>query len=167
MPFTRGPTERRRRPRRCSIGCNRSILASQAGRRLRKLLTRIERGEQMSDQFLTEEIVFGGHSCKHCKASHGIHIVTCPDFSCHECGKSGPDEDHRGGCPTRRRDEVRWVCQCGAFGWMSPTNRSLAGLVRQARREHRGCKDPDIEKLETRDEYERRLYQARFHAGVF
>ena len=113
------------------------------------------------DGFLTEEIVFGGH--KHCRCSHGIHLVTCPDFRCHECGHKGPDEDHNGGCPKLRRDEVRWECQCGKHGWMRPTNNSLAGLVRQARREHRGCSDPDIERLETRDKYEQRLYSARIH----
>ena len=117
--------------------------------------------------FLTEEIVFGDHVCADCRCSHGIHLVSCPRFYCNDCGQQGPDEDHNGGCPTLRRDEMRWECQCGKHGWMSPTKRSLAALVRQARREHRGCGDPDIERLETRDEYENRLYRSRIHEGVF
>jgi len=105
--------------------------------------------------FEAQEISDGGISCSECRSTHGIHTVLCPNFWCHECKQRGADEDHRGGCPTKRRDEIRWQCQCGTFGWMNPTNRSLAGLVRQARREHKHnkpCGDPDIEQLETRDD---------------
>jgi hypothetical protein len=121
-------------------------------------------------ELFTEEVVSGGNRCAECGGHHGIHIVTCSDFRCDTCHQRGADEDHRGGCPTLRRDEVRWQCQCGVFGWMNPQNRSLAGLVRHARREHKHnkpCGDPDIEQLETRDEYERRKRQERTHADVF
>ena len=111
------------------------------------------------------EMAISTQNCRECKGSYGIHAVTCSAFRCSTCGKHGPDEDHNGGCPTLRMDEVRWTCQCGKSGWMNPTNRSLAGLVRQARREHK-CAGPDIEKLETRPEYDRRIYYERFHAGV-
>lgn len=118
----------------------------------------------------TEEVVVGGAKCKECGGNYGIHTVLCSDFKCKQCGQRGPDEDHHGGCPTLRRDEIRWTCQCGVSGWMHPTNFSLAGQVRQARREHKHnkpCGDPDIEELQNRDEYERKKLGARFHADVF
>jgi hypothetical protein len=65
--------------------------------------------------------------------------------------------------------EIRWTCQCGKSGWIKVSSRSpaysLAGMVRQARRIHR-CPDPDIISLETREEYDRRIFMARFHPGV-
>ena len=118
----------------------------------------------------TEETVVGGVKCGDCGTMYGIHSVTCIRFRCTVCNQRGADEDHRGGCPAKRQDEVRWVCRCGVFGWMNPTKSSLAGQVRQARREHKHnkpCGDPDIESLESRAEYDRRKYQARFHPDVF
>lgn len=117
-------------------------------------------------ELFIEELANDGTRCSECRCSHGVHLVTCSQFHCLVCGRSGANADHLGGCPTQRRDEIRWECQCGKDGWMRPTNRSLAGLVRQARREHK-CPDPDIVRLESRDEYESRTYHARFHAGVF
>lgn len=65
-----------------------------------------------------------------------------------------------------KQDDVRWTCQCGKSGWMRPKYFSLAGQVRQAREEH-DCPDPDIEKLETRKDYDSRIYNARFRAGLY
>lgn len=121
----------------------------------------------MADELWIEEVVSGGERCEACGGTHGIHTVLCFRFRCVVCGLRGPDEDHRGGCPTVRRDEIRWECQCGAFGWLrSRKNRSVAGLVRHARREHH-CPDPDVVNLETRDEYEQRKYKQRIHADAF
>jgi hypothetical protein len=69
-----------------------------------------------------------------------------------------------------KETDVRWTCQCGVSAWMSPKHSSLAGQVMQARTEHASncpCGDPDIEQLETRKDFDRRLYESRFHAGVF
>jgi hypothetical protein len=62
--------------------------------------------------------------------------------------------------------KVRWECQCGKSGWMTPKNTSMAGMVRQARSEHE-CPNPDIERLESREEYERRMYNSHIIPGVF
>lgn len=52
-------------------------------------------------------------------------------------------------------EDVRWKCQCGKTGWLkNPPDKSLAGLVRHARRVHR-CADPDIVSLASREEVER------------
>lgn len=59
-----------------------------------------------------------------------------------------------------------WECECGAHGWMIATDLSLAGCVRQARSEHR-CPDPDIVRIETLQEYDRRILDSHIHAGVF
>lgn len=59
-----------------------------------------------------------------------------------------------------------WVCECGASGWMIAKNTSLAGCVRQARSEHR-CPDPDIVRIETLAEYDRKILDSHIHAGVY
>jgi len=49
---------------------------------------------------------------------------------------------------------------------MVPLNFSLAGQVRQALREHakkKPCGDPDIEELETNEQYQRRQVQSRIY----
>lgn len=57
--------------------------------------------------------------------------------------------------------KFRCECQCGMAVWLTdPRDRSLAALVRQARREH-ACDDPDIMRVETEQEYERRVSRER------
>ena len=110
--------------------------------------------------FEAEELVTPTDECAECRGHYGIHVVSCTRFVCSDCGHRGADEDHRGGCPDKRPNSIRWECQCGASGWMEPINTSLAKLVRQARKEHK-CSDPDIERLETRTEYARRRRDER------
>lgn len=64
-------------------------------------------------------------------------------------------------------ESCRWECECGASGWYTPKDRSLAGMVRAARVKHDDmhprvrCKDVDIVRVETREEFERRLLLGR------
>jgi hypothetical protein len=46
---------------------------------------------------------------------------------------------------------------------MEAKDDSLAGQVRQARSIHR-CADPDIEQLETRPEYDRRIAESKTYS---
>jgi hypothetical protein len=63
---------------------------------------------------------------------------------------------------TDRLTEVwHWRCDCGAEGHWRTKERSLAGLVRAVRRRHRNCPDPDINRLESSEQRERRLLEER------
>ncbi len=53
--------------------------------------------------------------------------------------------------------EYHYQCQCGGVGKISTRQSALAPLVRLARADHEGkCGDPDIESIETPEEYAKR-----------
>jgi phage recombination protein Bet len=63
-----------------------------------------QQSAELADLMQTETVDPKKSECPECKASFGIHLVTCSQFSCKECGARGPAEDHRGGCPTLKKE---------------------------------------------------------------